>query len=269
GNYVFLLVGKPTDESGFGGAAFASGELGGSDQRGAVQLPDPFLKRVLHVANAEVFRRLRERGIAAGFKDLGAGGVACAVSELAAAGGRGARLALERVHRVEHSLPPEVILCAETQERYCWVLPEEVAEEMRGVYEHEFALGDVYPGAGARVVGRVLDERRFVVEWEGEPCCDVPVEAITAGRRVERPARRRAPGRPLPAVTRREPLKHALLELLRTPALCSREYLFRHYDSEVQGRTWLRPGEADAAGIRPLPDRPPGPAFGCGGDARG
>jgi len=50
----------------------------GGDQRGAVQLPIRSSKRVLHVANGELFRRLRERGIAAGFKDLGAGGVACA-----------------------------------------------------------------------------------------------------------------------------------------------------------------------------------------------
>jgi phosphoribosylformylglycinamidine synthase len=265
GRYVFLLVGKPTDESGFGGAAFASGELGG-DQRGAVQLPDPFLKRVLQVANAEVFRRLRERGVAAGFKDLGAGGVACAVSELAAAGGRGARVSLERVHRVERPLPPEVVLCAETQERYCWVLPEEEAEEVRAVYEQEFALGEVYPGAGARVVAEALEERRFVVDWQGESVCDVPVEAITAARRVQRPARRRAPARPLPAGAPRESLKQALLQLLATPDLCSRDYLYRHYDSEVQGRTWLRPGEADACVIRALPDRGLGIALGVGGN---
>src|SRR4029450_3543112 len=74
GPWVFVLVGKPTDESGFGGAAFASDELGEGDQRGAGQLPDPFLKRVLHVANAELFARIRARDIPAGFKDLGAGG---------------------------------------------------------------------------------------------------------------------------------------------------------------------------------------------------
>ena len=52
---MFVLVGKPTDESGFGGAAFASEELGDADDRGAVQLPDPFLERVLLVAGREAF----------------------------------------------------------------------------------------------------------------------------------------------------------------------------------------------------------------------
>jgi len=139
GPWVFVLVGKPTDESGFGGAAFASGELGDGDQRGAVQLPDPFLKRVLHVANAEMFRRIRERGIPAGFKDLGAGGIACATSELAAAGGRGADIVLDDAHVVSRPLPPEVLLCAETQERFCWVLPEAFAEEACG---DQFLLRD-------------------------------------------------------------------------------------------------------------------------------
>jgi phosphoribosylformylglycinamidine synthase len=265
GPWAFVLVGKPTDESGFGGAAFASGELGG-DQRGAVQLPDPFLKRVLHVANAEAFRRVRERGVPAGFKDLGAGGAACATSELAAAGSRGAEIALERLHRVARPLPPEVLLCAETQERFCWVVPEGFAAELAALYNDEFALGSVYPGAGASVIGRVREEPRYRVTWHGVTLVDCAVEAITAGRRVERPARRRAPAaRAKPAKVSADP-RAALLALLGSLHLCSREYLFRHYDGEVQGRAWLRPGEGDAAVIRAHPERPTGIAFAVGGN---
>jgi phosphoribosylformylglycinamidine synthase len=266
GPWVLVLVGKPTDESGFGGAAFASGELGGDDQRGAVQLPDPFLKRVLHVANAELFRVLRERGVPAGFKDLGAGGVACATSEIAAGGGRGAEIELERLHRVERSVPPEVLLCAETQERYCWVLPESFAAEACAIYERQYDLGSVYPGAGARVIGRVRDDRIYRVTWRGEVLVECPVDAITTGRRVARPSRRRAPAPPL--TRRREGLDlgAALLQVVGSWNGCSREYLFRHYDSEVQGRTWLRPGEGDAAVIRVNPERATGVAFAVGGD---
>ncbi|MFI5370038.1 MAG: phosphoribosylformylglycinamidine synthase subunit PurL [Candidatus Eisenbacteria bacterium] len=266
GPWVFVLVGKPTDESGFGGAAFASGELGGDDQRGAVQLPDPFLKRVLHVANAELFRVLRERGIPAGFKDLGAGGVACATSELAAAGGRGADIVLDDVHRVGRAVPPEVLLCAETQERYCWVLPESFAAEACAVYEERYALGGVYPGAGARVIGRVRDEGVFRVTWHDEVLVDCAVEAITAGRRVTRPSRRRPPAAPLTRARADLDVRAALLQVAGSWNGCSREYLFRHYDSEVQGRTWLRPGEADAAVIRVHPARAPGVAFAVGGE---
>jgi len=265
GPWVFVLVGKPTDESGFGGASFASDELGG-DQRGAVQLPDPFLKRVLHVANAEAFRRVRERGVRAGFKDLGAGGVACATSEMAAAGGRGARIGLERLHRVARPVPPEVLLCAETQERYCWAVPESFAGELCEIYNREFALDAVYPGAGASIIGHALEERRYRVSFDDDTLVDCPVEAITAGRRVLRPARRRPPASP--AKPRREdaPPRDALLALLRGFNLGSREYLFRHYDSEVQGRTWLRPGEGDAAVVRVHPAHALGLAFAVGGN---
>ena len=265
GPWAFVLVGKPTDESGFGGAAFASDELGG-DQRGAVQLPDPFLKRVLHVANAEAFRRVRARGLPAGFKDLGAGGVACATSELAAAGGRGAHIMLERLHRVARPVAAEVLLCAETQERYCWVVPEAFAVELCEIYNREFGLDGIYPGAGASVIGHALAERRYRVTLGEDTLVDCPVEAITTGRRVLRPARRRPPAPP--AKPRREdaPPREALLSLMRGLNLGSREFLFRHYDSEVQGRTWLRPGEGDAAVVRVHPERPLGVALAVGGN---
>ncbi|HTO90434.1 MAG TPA: phosphoribosylformylglycinamidine synthase subunit PurL [Candidatus Sulfotelmatobacter sp.] len=266
GPWSFVLIGKPTDESGFGGASFASGELGQSDQRGAVQLPDPFLKRVLHVANDAAFQRIRSRGIPVGFKDLGAGGVACATSELAAAGGRGAHIRLDEVHVVGRRLPPEVLLCAETQERYCWVVPQSFAAELCDLYNREFDLPRMFPGAGAREIGVATDDGRYRVTWRGEPLVDCAVEAITTGRRVQRPARRRAPRRPRLPRRRGPAVRGALLRLLRGVHLGSREYLFRHYDSEVQGRTWLRPGEGDAAVIRVAPDRALGVAVAVGGN---
>jgi len=265
GPWAFVLVGKPTDESGLGGATFASGELGG-DQRGAVQLPDPFLKRVLQVANAAALRLVRERGIPAGFKDLGAGGVGCATSELAAAGGRGAEIELDRLHRVTRPLPPEALLCAETQERYCWVVPETFVLELLALYNEQFGLNEIHPGAGASRIGRARDDGRYRVLWRGAPVVDCPVEAITAARRVSRPARRRAP-EPGAKPPHREVEPHrALLALLSSFHLCARQYLYRHYDSEVQGRTWLRPGEGDATVLRAHPERPTGLAFAVGGN---
>ena len=265
GPWSFVLVGKPTDESGFGGAAFASERLGGEDRRPAVQLPDPFLKRVLTVANLEAFARLRARGIPAGLKDLGAGGVACATSELAAAGGCGAEIDLDRVHQAG-SLSPEVVLCAETQERFCWVVPEGFAPELCDLYNREFALASVSPGAGARVIGRATRDPRYRVRWQEELVVDCPVEAITSSRHVKRASRRRPPPAPYKHRSEHPDPRPALLALLGSFNLCSREYLFRHYDSEVQGRTWLRPGEADAVVIRPDPGRALGLAFAVGGN---
>jgi phosphoribosylformylglycinamidine synthase len=127
---ALILAGKPTDDSGFGGAAFASTVLGEeeSDRRGAVQLPDPFLLRALTVANEDLLARARAQGWSVGCKDLGAGGLACATVELAAAADLGAEIWLERIHRTGETVPPWVLLCAETQERYCWAVPWDVRE---------------------------------------------------------------------------------------------------------------------------------------------
>jgi len=270
GPWAFVLVGKPTDESGFGGAAFASGELGdpgASDSRGAVQLPDPFLKRVLNAATYEAFARIRERKLACGFKDLGAGGIACATSELAAAGGCGAVIELEAAHRVvDRELLPEVVLCAETQERYCWVVPESFAGELCALYERAFALGDVHPGAGARVIGRAIPEPRYTVSWHGETLVDCAVRAITAGRREERESRPRPRALP-PRARRRAPdPRRALLTMLGGLHVGSRAYLHRHYDGDVQGRTWLHAGEGDASVLRVHAERATGVAFAVGGN---
>jgi phosphoribosylformylglycinamidine synthase len=266
GPWAFVLVGKPTDDSGFGGASFASDAIGAEDRRGAVQLPDPFLKRVLHVANAEMFRRIRERGIPAGFKDLGAGGIACATSELAAAGGRGATIVLDDAHRVARPVAPEVLLCAETQERYCWVLPESFAAEACAIYNERFALHEVMPGAGARVIGRATDEGRYRVTWADETLVDCPVDALTTGRRIERPARARRRAKPAPPTAAAPGVREALLRLLGSPNGGSREYLYRHYDGEVQARTCLRRGEGDATVFRADPARGLGVALAVAGN---
>src|SRR3989344_6962920 len=78
--YDIIIVGKATDNSGFGGAAFASLILDEKDResnRGAVQVPDPFLKNVIIRATYEVFRAAKENGVELGFKDMGAGGIMC------------------------------------------------------------------------------------------------------------------------------------------------------------------------------------------------
>ncbi|MBI5835793.1 MAG: phosphoribosylformylglycinamidine synthase subunit PurL [Candidatus Eisenbacteria bacterium] len=248
--YELVLVGKPTDSSGLGGASFASVTLTGeAESMGAVQLPDPFLKRVLLVAQAEVLKRAREAGLEIGYKDLGAGGIGCAGSEIAAAGGFGVELDFDRETLVPPGLASEFALVAETQERFAWAVPASFAPEVLRIYNEQYSLPELYPGAGARVLGRFEGHGRFVVRRAGQVVVDVPNELITAGISVRHPAKRRPP---LPPVTM-EALPAALADpaaLLKRWAAsrrgASRRPLFRFYDSEVQGRAVLRAGEADA-----------------------
>jgi len=278
GDYAFVLVGKPTDASGFGGAAFSSGVLDEStDQRGAVQLPDPFLKRVLAVANAAVLERAKAAGWAIGWKDLGAGGIACVTSELADAGGVGADVFLDGAHRVEDPLPPEVVLCAETQERFCWVVPWEVRDEVVAIFRDRFRLGDIYPGAGASVVGRTRADGVYRATWKGEAVVECPVSFLTSGVRRERAAEAPRPRTPEnvavvevagSAADAARDLADDLARALSSPALASRAPLFRRYDPEVRGVTFVRAGEADAGALAPVPGARFGMAVSVDGNPR-
>jgi len=266
--YVFILVGKPTDDSGFGGAAFASEDLGSEEEvnRGAVQVPDPFLKRVLTEANKKVIQLALERGEKIGFKDLGAGGISCATSEMAHAGGFGAKLYLDRVNLAEGRYPPAVVSCSETQERYCLAVPEDMAEEVLKIYNEHFELPHIYHGAGAVVIGEVINDPLYTIETEGRVVCRAPVDVITTGISYDRPAKPRVRRFEEPELGSIANLKEDFIKILASPNIASKNYVYRHYDSEVQGRAVLRPGEADAGVIAPVPGEKVGLAFSVDGN---
>ncbi len=266
--HVLILVGKPTDMTGFGGASFASAALDADrahEQKGAVQVHDPFLKRVLFEATEAVFAFCEARGIAIGFKDLGAGGLACAAVELAAAQGMGMEVDLSLVPVDSPDHKPEVIACAETQERFAIVVPAEIAPEILAIYNEEFELPALYPGARAAVIGKVVAEDRFVLKHKRARVGDLAATVVTAGIRHERPA---APLAAPPGAQPEPPCADAgatLQALLARPNLCSREHIYRGYDTDVRGRAVVRPGEADAGVIAPVPGAPLGLAFAVDG----
>lgn len=257
--YDLILVGKPTDWSGMGGAAFASADLdaaAATENKGSVQTPDPFLKRMLTVANRAALELLRDEGAEIGFKDLGAGGVACVTSELVDAGGFGCDVDLALVHQVT-GLPARVCACSETQERYGLAVPARLTARVLKIYNEDFALPTLYEGACARRIGSVTIERRYVLRLGDRIVCDAPVETITEGIRYDRvaeaPVRREVPaGERLPEAPLAR-IADEWLDLMAHPNLASREYLYRHYDAEVQAGTIIRPGEADAGVVAPLP----------------
>ncbi len=177
-----VLVGKATDASGFGGAAFASLTLDAADaeaNKGAVQVPDPFLKNVIMRATYRVFEYLRERKITAGFKDLGAGGIMGCTAELCAAGGFGAIIDLDDVSTAQENLPPAVIAVGETQERLAWVLPPEATANVLRIYNEEFSLPQIARGACAAVIGAVQKEKRYVLRTGNDIVMDVDIDFLT------------------------------------------------------------------------------------------
>jgi phosphoribosylformylglycinamidine synthase len=250
--YDLILVGKPTDASGFGGAAFASERLDGAaavEKQGAVQVPDPFVKRVLAEAIKDMLRFARENRVPIGFKDLGAGGIACAFSEMPQASGFGAVIDLEKVNRAFPDLLPEVISCSETQERFAIAVPTRVSADVVAIFNERFEMPRLYTGAGAVVIGRVTTDHRFRLRHGGREVCDADVDVITSGiayRRAQKERRRTLPTAGLTHAAGQDGAREALLTLLGSVNISDKSPVFQHYDCEVQGRAVLRPGEADA-----------------------
>ncbi len=272
--YVLVLLGKPTDDSGFGGSAFASKILDEEEQaedRGAVQVPDPFLKNVLAMrkANEAVRERARELGIVIGMKDIGGGGLACGTSEITAAGdGFGVDIDLEQVHIGLEGLLPETIMCAETQERYVLAVPERFADEVLRIYNEDWDLPNVYEGACARVIGRITEDEMYTVRFGGAIVTQAPVQVVTSGIEYDREEQAQEWTEQEPEFQRPADLGEALLRVLGNRNVCSREYIYRAYDSEVQGNAVLRPGEAGAGVARPLEGCDAAMALGVAGNPR-
>ncbi len=266
--YDLILIGKPTDSSGYKGASFASKVLddGGQGDKGAVQVPDPFLKRVLTEATAAALKAVREAGAAAGFKDLGAGGIACAFSEIASRGGFGADLDLDRVPIDGGALPAEVIACSETQERYAMAVPRRLTHAVLKIYNEDYELPRLYPGAAATVIGTVTSDALFTARHRGGTVCRAGVETITAGISVDREIGPSAPRERAEPPPGRSDLGPLLLGVAGSVNASSREAVYSYYDWDVQGRTVVRPGEADASVVAPIDGCPVGVAVSVDGN---
>ncbi len=256
-NYVFILVGKPTDNSGFGGASFASATLD-EDQKesnkGAVQEPNAFLQRHILKANQALFRQLAEENLIdqVGFKDLGAGGVACASVELAEASGYGAEIDLEKVPVSMSGLMPPVILCSETQERFMWVVSPELAPRILRHYNEIFALPQVSDGACAAIIGKVRTDGMYVVNYHGTELVRAKASDVTKGILYDRPFSK--PGKTVTEPNLPEPKDYQtiLLQLLAHENIASRAPIIEKYDKQVQGRTVIEAGSADAGVMQPF-----------------
>ena len=273
--YDIVLVGKATDTSGFGGAAFSSVTLDEEDQnanKGAVQVPDPFLKNVIMRATYAVFEYLRANAITAGFKDLGAGGIMGCTAELCSSGGFGAIIDLDDVNVAIKNMPAEVIAIGETQERLCWILPGDVTAHVLHIYNEVFSLPQVARGACATVIGAVQTQKQYVLRHGNDIVMDVPIDFLTGSIRDELPVRpmseRKVTDQARRYVSGENSVENLLPKVLAHRDVCSREPLFVRYDGVVRGTTVIPRGYATAGVIAPVRGAPLGVALSVAGNPR-
>jgi len=255
--YDLILIGKPTDNSGFGGASFASLELEEKKKeqnKGAVQEPNAFLERHLLKSTYALFNILKEKNLInnIGFKDLGAGGIACASVELADTSGYGSEVWMDKIHIGMENLHPSVYLCSETQERFMWVSPPELTNFIVDHYNTAFDLPGVSAGSMASIIGKIRNDGQYIVHNGNEEIVNAPAKDVTEGFLYNRPFEQREITFAEPNLS--EPLDYnqVLLNILSHENMASREPVFEQYDKQVQGRTQMETGVADAGVMAPF-----------------
>ncbi|MCB1122332.1 MAG: phosphoribosylformylglycinamidine synthase subunit PurL, partial [Verrucomicrobiae bacterium] len=255
--YDLILIGKPTDNSGFGGASFASLELEESEKeknKGAVQDPNAFLERHILKATYELHKILKAKGLInkVGFKDLGAGGIACASVEIADGAGYGADVFLDDVHLGMENIAPAVMLCSETQERFMWASPPEVTPLILEHYNKTFDFPNISEGAAACVVGKIRGDGQYKVTYRGKTLVDAKANQVTEGLVYNRPYKYNKPSVSEPNLPEPNDFNQVLLDLLAHENIASRAAVFETYDKQVQGNTVIEAGKADSGVILPF-----------------
>ena len=168
GNPVFY-VGPATGRDGLAGAAFASQDLteeSAEQQRGAVQVGDPFMEKLV----CEACLELLATGAVAGIQDMGAAGLTCSTCETAARAGTGIEIELTKVPQRAPNMTPYEIMLSESQERMLIIVRQGRDAEVKRIFD-KWDL----PWAE---IGTVTDTGRMVVRWHGEVVADIPARQI-------------------------------------------------------------------------------------------
>lgn len=247
-----VLIGASTGRDGIGGAsvlASAGFDETSETKRPSVQVGDPFTEKKLIEACLE----LLDKDLAVAVQDLGAAGISCATSEIAAAGGMGIDVDLSAVHLREKGMTPAEIMISESQERMLIICtPENLSDVL--------ALAEKWE-VDANVIGKLNTSKRFKVRdngFDGEILADVPVGALGDGPVYDRPNIRDEKLDERQQINVDAILEEMyitsncndiLLELLASPTIASKAWVYSQYDHQLFLQTVQKPG-ADATLIR-------------------
>ncbi|TRM74135.1 phosphoribosylformylglycinamidine synthase subunit PurL, partial [Sulfolobus sp. B5] len=225
-----VLVGL-TGVDGLGGASFASRKLSGEDEIGAVQIADPFAGKIVLDATLEVSDKVEA------IKDLGGGGLAVAVTEIA--NGLGAIVNIEKIPLRVKGMDPIDIVVSETQERMLYaVKPNKVDEVCEIFKQYE------YP---CTVIGEIVKDPYIKFRYNNKDIVTLPSDILLNPPRFIWPIRRKEKDSVKKETKSSISLKDALYTVLSHPDLVSKEWVYSQYDYEVNTSTVVKPGEADSA----------------------
>ncbi|MBD3197018.1 MAG: phosphoribosylformylglycinamidine synthase subunit PurL [Candidatus Lokiarchaeota archaeon] len=242
GDYV-ILMGGSTGRDGIHGVTFASRTLTeqSEEDRPAVQIGDPFTKKLIIEATLEAIKT----GYVRGLKDLGGGGLSCALSELTGDGGTGARIDMNKIFIREPGMIPFEIMLSESQERMAFVVNPEGLDEVLSIFQKFEMVHAVIGRIDDSKVLKVYDGDNLVVELPAKALSESPVEE----REEKKPSyldnliKEKTPELTIP-------LEEVIYKLTGSENICSKEWIYRQYDHEVGVRSIVKCGDGDAGVLR-------------------
>ena len=237
---ILILAGGSTGRDGIHGASFASKALE-TENRSAVQIPDPFLEKLLLEATMEAV----EEGCIKSIKDLGGGGLSCCLSETSDSLGKGFDVELSAVHARESGMTGAELMISESQERMLFVTDPPRLEKLKRVLEkYEIRYS---------ILGQVRSGQDLVVRENGKVIARMPSHLVSHAPLLDWSVKKPAHIEKLRSVRRPAVptnLGRILLSLLANPNIASKRWVYQQYDHEVGVRTVAKPGSADAALLR-------------------
>ncbi len=237
-----LYAGSKTGRDGIHGATMASEEFSedSESKRPTVQVGDPFMeKRVM-----EACLELMQQDAIEAIQDMGAAGLTCSTLEMADKGGTGVELNLDFVPQREVNMSAYDIMLSESQERMLMVIKEGKEDVAKAIFD-KWEVDNA-------VIGKITDTGRMVLKHQGEIVADMPVSPLSEEAPIyDRPWKPTPHAEPVAVETETDAqtLLDQLKQLIASPHLCSRAWIWQQYDHQVMNDTIQKPG-GDAAIVR-------------------
>ena len=236
---LVVLLGGATGRDGIGGSQFASDSLE-SENRSAVQIPDPFIEKLI----IEVILEARNEQLIHAMKDLGGGGLSCAVSETADALDIGIEMDVEKVHTRESDMHPDEIMVSESQERMLIVTDAEKLIKLKEICK-KFRID-------CSVIGHVTFDNKMHVKKGETTIANISTDVVTNATLLDLPSKKPTYLENLEnpkSFPQLSDYSEIMLKLLASPNIASKIWVYSQYDHEVGIRTVVKPGY-DASVLR-------------------
>jgi len=236
---IVVLMGGPTGRDGIGGSQFASDSLE-SEDRSAVQIPDPFIEKLI----IEAILEARNHNLINALKDLGGGGLSCAVSETADALGIGIEMDVDKVHTREPGMHPDEIMVSESQERMLIITNKQKLKKLQEICK-KFAIT-------CSVIGHVTSGNKMHIKKGKKTFANISTDIVANAQLLDRPSKKPAYLKTIQKEKKFKPvsnLSKTMMNLLASPNIASKIWVYSQYDHEVGIRTVVKPGR-DASVLR-------------------